>query len=114
MEMYADEDSRGGVLEPQGTVEIKFRKPEILKLIERSDKIYAQLKKDLGKKDQLLIAINLLHNKNRISLFIRDWSTLVRRVFKLFGLTEKVYRRIFWCVTLIVLYLQDIGLKVCS
>lgn len=32
MEMYADKDSRGGVLEPEGTVEIKFRTTEQLKV----------------------------------------------------------------------------------
>ncbi|CAI2179898.1 16533_t:CDS:2 [Funneliformis geosporum] len=35
MEMYADEKSRAGVLEPEGIVEIKFRKPQLLATIER-------------------------------------------------------------------------------
>ena len=48
MEMYADEESRGGVLEPQGTVEIKFRKREIIKLIERTDPEYASIKSKLS------------------------------------------------------------------
>lgn len=30
MEMYADAESRGGVLEPEGTIEIKFRKEELV------------------------------------------------------------------------------------
>ncbi|CAI2167583.1 3905_t:CDS:2 [Funneliformis geosporum] len=34
MEMYADEKSRAGVLEPEGIVEIKFRKPQLLATIE--------------------------------------------------------------------------------
>mmetsp|Transcript_32468 Transcript_32468/g.74377 ORF Transcript_32468/g.74377 Transcript_32468/m.74377 type:complete len:2019 (-) Transcript_32468:454-6510(-) len=38
MEMYAAENSRGGVLEPAGIAEIKFRKPEILKAMHRMDK----------------------------------------------------------------------------
>ncbi|KAJ1721084.1 acetyl-coenzyme-A carboxylase [Coemansia erecta] len=37
MEMYADEKSRGGVLEPEGIVEIKFRKPQMLACMERLD-----------------------------------------------------------------------------
>lgn len=37
MEMYADNDSRGGVLEPEGIVEIKFRKKDLLKTIHRID-----------------------------------------------------------------------------
>jgi hypothetical protein len=32
MEMYADAESRGGVLEPEGTIEIKFRKEELVRL----------------------------------------------------------------------------------
>ncbi|XP_017779998.1 PREDICTED: acetyl-CoA carboxylase isoform X2 [Nicrophorus vespilloides] len=37
MEMYADPDSRGGVLEPEGTVEIKYRKKDLLKTMHRVD-----------------------------------------------------------------------------
>ncbi|XP_038054037.1 acetyl-CoA carboxylase-like isoform X2 [Patiria miniata] len=37
MEMYADQESRGGVLEPEGTVEIKFRKKDQVKLMRRID-----------------------------------------------------------------------------
>jgi len=38
MEMYAAENSRGGVLEPAGIAEIKFRKPELVKAMHRMDK----------------------------------------------------------------------------
>jgi acetyl-CoA carboxylase/biotin carboxylase 1 len=41
MEMYADPDSRGGILEPAGITEIKFRLPDQLKVMHRID---AQLK----------------------------------------------------------------------
>ncbi|XP_040354637.1 acetyl-CoA carboxylase isoform X4 [Ixodes scapularis] len=37
MEMYADPDSRGGVLEPEGTVEIRFRKKDLVKVMHRVD-----------------------------------------------------------------------------
>ncbi|XP_071847877.1 acetyl-CoA carboxylase-like isoform X3 [Apostichopus japonicus] len=37
MELYADIDSRGGVLEPEGMVQIKFRKKDQLKLMHRLD-----------------------------------------------------------------------------
>ncbi|CAN7995548.1 unnamed protein product [Ixodes hexagonus] len=37
MEMYADPDSRGGVLEPEGTVEIRFRKKDLVKAMHRVD-----------------------------------------------------------------------------
>uniref|UniRef100_A0A8C5AZK7 acetyl-CoA carboxylase n=1 Tax=Gadus morhua TaxID=8049 RepID=A0A8C5AZK7_GADMO len=41
MELYADQESRGGVLEPEGTVEIKFRRKELLKTMRRLDPLYA-------------------------------------------------------------------------
>ncbi|XP_014259658.1 acetyl-CoA carboxylase isoform X2 [Cimex lectularius] len=37
MEMYADPDSRGGVLEPEGIVEIKFRMKDLVKVMARLD-----------------------------------------------------------------------------
>ncbi|XP_047665611.1 acetyl-CoA carboxylase 1 isoform X16 [Tachysurus fulvidraco] len=48
MEMYADKDSRGGVLEPEGTVEIKFRKKDLVKTMRRVDPIYTGLAEKLG------------------------------------------------------------------
>jgi acetyl-CoA carboxylase / biotin carboxylase 1 len=37
MEMYADVNSRGGVLEPEGTVEIKYRIKDLIKTMHRLD-----------------------------------------------------------------------------
>lgn len=37
MEMYADPDSKGGVLEPEGIVEIKYKKKDLLKTMHRVD-----------------------------------------------------------------------------
>ena len=37
MEMYADPDSRGGILEPAGISEIKFRGPDQIKMMHRLD-----------------------------------------------------------------------------
>jgi acetyl-CoA carboxylase/biotin carboxylase 1 len=37
MEMYADPDSRGGILEPSGISEIKFRTPDQVKMMHRLD-----------------------------------------------------------------------------
>ncbi|KAF0496183.1 acetyl-CoA carboxylase [Gigaspora margarita] len=45
MEMYADEKSRAGVLEPEGIIEIKYRKPQLLATMERLDETYRNLKK---------------------------------------------------------------------
>jgi len=38
MEMYADPDSRGGILEPAGITEVKFRGPDRVKLMHQNDK----------------------------------------------------------------------------
>ncbi|XP_018116412.1 acetyl-CoA carboxylase 2 isoform X2 [Xenopus laevis] len=48
MELYADKDSRGGVLEPEGTVEIRFRKKDLIKTMRRIDPVYIQIVEQLG------------------------------------------------------------------
>ncbi|KAG9493211.1 hypothetical protein GDO78_001235 [Eleutherodactylus coqui] len=48
MEMYADKESRGGVLEPEGTVEIKFRRKDLVKTMRRVDPVYIRLAERLG------------------------------------------------------------------
>ncbi|XP_078141493.1 acetyl-CoA carboxylase 2 isoform X1 [Centroberyx gerrardi] len=48
MELYADRESRGGVLEAEGTVEIKFRRKDLLKTMRRLDSVYASLAEQLG------------------------------------------------------------------
>uniref|UniRef100_H2YM68 Uncharacterized protein n=1 Tax=Ciona savignyi TaxID=51511 RepID=H2YM68_CIOSA len=49
MELYADEESRGGVLEAQATVEIKYRKKELVKTMKRCDQQYAAISQELEK-----------------------------------------------------------------
>ncbi|XP_044052798.1 acetyl-CoA carboxylase isoform X2 [Siniperca chuatsi] len=48
MELYADRESRGGVLEAEGTVEIKFRRKDLLKTMKRLDSVYASLVEQLA------------------------------------------------------------------
>ena len=48
MEMYADVDARGGVLEPEGIVGIKYRKDKQLDTMARLDPVYAGLRKQLA------------------------------------------------------------------
>ncbi|XP_064490125.1 acetyl-CoA carboxylase-like isoform X4 [Ornithodoros turicata] len=48
MEMFADPESRGGVLEPEGTVEIRFRKKDLLKTMHRVDAVCRDLVSRLG------------------------------------------------------------------
>ena len=48
MEMYADAEARGGVLEPEGIVGIKYRKDKQLETMSRLDPVYASLKKKVA------------------------------------------------------------------
>lgn len=66
MEMYADEDARGGVLEPEGIVSIKYRREKQLETMARLDPIYAQLKAqsaDKGLSPEALSAIKAKMNE---------------------------------------------------
>jgi acetyl-CoA carboxylase carboxyltransferase component len=47
MEMYADKESRGGVLEPEGTVEIKYRVKDLIKTIHRLDTKCIEIKEKI-------------------------------------------------------------------
>ncbi|KAI5787034.1 acetyl-CoA carboxylase-like protein [Peziza echinospora] len=51
MEMYADEEARGGVLEPEGIVGIKYRREKQLDTMARLDPIYGDLHRQLQNKD---------------------------------------------------------------
>lgn len=46
MEMYADSESRAGVLEPEGIIGIKYRKEKQLETMARNDPTYAALRKE--------------------------------------------------------------------
>ncbi|TLD19570.1 hypothetical protein PspLS_09710 [Pyricularia sp. CBS 133598] len=45
MEMYADKEARGGVLEPEGIIGIKYKKEKQLETMARLDPVYGDLKK---------------------------------------------------------------------
>ncbi|KAK0630955.1 acetyl-CoA carboxylase [Bombardia bombarda] len=64
MEMYADVDARGGVLEPEGIVGIKYRKDKQLEAMARLDPIYANLKKNLA--DTSLSADEIAATKKKL------------------------------------------------
>lgn len=71
MEMYADEDARGGVLEPEGIVNIKFRKERQLETMARLDSTYASLKQKLSDKSlspdqQSDIKMQMTERENRL------------------------------------------------
>jgi acetyl-CoA carboxylase/biotin carboxylase 1 len=47
MTMFADPLSRGGILEPAGIIEVKFRKPDIMKVMRRTDEELRSLEADM-------------------------------------------------------------------
>lgn len=49
METYADPESRGGVLEPEGIVEVKYKEKDLIKTIQRLDPQVLELNKELEK-----------------------------------------------------------------
>jgi len=49
MQMFCDEQGRGGVLEPNGTVEIKYRKKDLLTTMHRLDSVLISLDAQLAK-----------------------------------------------------------------
>jgi acetyl-CoA carboxylase/biotin carboxylase 1 len=51
MEMYADAESRAGVLEPEGIVGLKFRRDKVLGTMARLDPVYASLKRSMQDKE---------------------------------------------------------------
>jgi acetyl-CoA carboxylase/biotin carboxylase 1 len=51
MEMYSDPRARGGVLEPAGTVEIKYRQRDLIKTMHRLDPKLKELRDSMERKD---------------------------------------------------------------
>ena len=47
-----DEQSRGGVLEPEGTVEIKYRRKDLVRTMERLDSTYKTFAEELNSPGQ--------------------------------------------------------------
>lgn len=47
IEMYADENCRGGVLEPEGTVDVKYRRRHLLKTMHQLDNTLIELDREL-------------------------------------------------------------------
>lgn len=59
IEMYADETARGGVLEPEGTVDVKYRRRDLVKTMHRLDPRLRELDEQLrtGKKGNAVSAL---------------------------------------------------------
>lgn len=71
MEMYADVEARGGVLEPEGIIGIKYRKEKQLETMARNDPTYAELKKalenpELPKEEAAVLKTKLVEREKQL------------------------------------------------
>ncbi|KAA8490458.1 Acetyl-CoA carboxylase 2 [Porphyridium purpureum] len=98
MEMYADTQSRGGILEPPGICEVKFRAPDQLKAMHRLDtellsldarlenateeKDRAEIKAAISKRENLLLPIYLQIAHEFADLHDRSGRMLAKGVIR--------------------------------
>lgn len=94
METYADPESRAGVLEPEGIVEVKFKEKDLVKSIQRLDPVVLDLKKKqaeaAGNKEasaelenQIKMRINsLLHVYHTVAVHFADLHDTPERMLE--------------------------------
>ncbi|KAL9876922.1 acetyl-CoA carboxylase isoform 1-T1 [Glossina fuscipes fuscipes] len=97
MESYADPEARGGVLEPEGIVEIKFKEKDLIKTIHRLDPTTITLKKEM---DELLTKgdkakVVLLENriKERIAALMHVYHTVAVHFADLHDTPERMMEK---------------------
>eukprot|EP00884_Botryococcus_braunii_P014175 jgi/Botrbrau1/22759/Bobra.0132s0090.2 len=78
VEMYADTTARGGVLEPEGIVEIKFRTPDLIAAMHRLDPVILKLKVEGGQESaikarELLLLPVYRQVGNHAAVFLLQW-----------------------------------------
>merc|ERR1711871_357715 len=56
MEMYVDNDARGGILEPPGICDVKFRKQDLIKTMHRLDSKLIELDTELAAAESAMVA----------------------------------------------------------
>jgi len=56
MEMYVDCDARGGILEPPGICDVKFRAPDLVKTMHRLDSTIISLDAELASAESAMVA----------------------------------------------------------
>ncbi|XP_063700172.1 acetyl-CoA carboxylase isoform X3 [Culicoides brevitarsis] len=95
MESYADPESRAGVLEPEGIVEVKFREKDITKTIHRIDPVVLKLKEELAKangdKETLTNTENKI--KERTSLLLHAYHTVAIHFADLHDTPERMLEK---------------------
>jgi len=56
MEMYVDNNARGGILEPPGICDVKFRQPDLVKTMHRLDSKLLELDAELHAAEEAMVA----------------------------------------------------------
>ncbi|KAJ5067980.1 acetyl-coa carboxylase-like [Anaeramoeba ignava] len=76
-EMFADPSSKGGVLEPTGTIEIKYKNQDLISTMHRLDPVLIQLEKTLNDPN----ICNVEHQKNHILSQISERENKLLPIF---------------------------------
>ncbi|CAD7013619.1 unnamed protein product [Ceratitis capitata] len=97
METYADPEARGGVLEPEGIVEIKYKEKDLLKTIHRLDTTTIALKKELEELiaagDKIKAALIEEKLKTRISQLMHVYHTVAVHFADLHDTPERMLEK---------------------
>lgn len=95
MESYADPESRAGVLEPEGIVEVKFREKDLTKTIHRIDPVVLKLKSEIadanGDKEILANLENKI--KERTSILLHVYHTVAIHFADLHDTPERMLEK---------------------
>ncbi|KAJ5067483.1 acetyl-coa carboxylase isoform a [Anaeramoeba ignava] len=76
-EMFADPSSKGGVLEPTGTIEIKYKNQDLISTMHRLDPVLIQLEKTLNDPN----ICNVEHQRNHILSQISERENKLLPIF---------------------------------
>lgn len=77
MEMYADEDARGGILEPPGICEVKYRAQDQIATMHRMDSVL----KDLDDEASSYDAVTSANEKDRVSNDIKAREKMLQPTY---------------------------------
>lgn len=102
METYADPESRAGVLEPEGIVEVKFKEKDILKAIYRLDPVVLDLKAKVTNAGANKEAITELETqiKTRVTALLHVYHTVAVHFADLHDTPERMLEK--GCISEIV------------
>ncbi|XP_031639002.1 acetyl-CoA carboxylase isoform X2 [Contarinia nasturtii] len=95
METYSDPESRGGVLEPEGIVEVKFKEKDLIKTINRLDHVVMDLKNQIEQNasDKELVSQLELKIKERTQALTHVYHTVAVHFADLHDTPERMLEK---------------------